>query len=397
MKPHSILFQEGYFFIHGEFQLCDLKVQEGIITEISPHLTSSKTDFIVNLKGLFVLPGLINAHDHLEFNLFPKLGNPPYRNYVEWTHDVRSNFEHIAQEVLKVPLKFRLLWGAYKNIFSGVTTVLHHNDFYRHFYFNFPVEVFKNYRWAHSLELDPDLLKKIRTLNGKPFVVHLAEGTDELAQHELSKLYQIGGLTQHTILIHGIGLTDNDIKLIVNAKSGLVWCPSSNYFLFGKTAPIEKLLGRVPVALGTDSAISGGTSLFDEIRLAKSLKNLEAVKLIEMVTSIPAAMLNINKGTINVGASAEFLVFNPNSSTPIDSILYLAPSKINCLVKNGFPLYGDVSFTNYFKISRKPYYRIIVDSKEKLISGNLPQVISIIKRFFPSYSVKNLGVKELIL
>ncbi|HEY1482130.1 MAG TPA: methyltransferase domain-containing protein, partial [Candidatus Acidoferrum sp.] len=42
----------------------------------------------VNLQGYLVLPGLVNAHDHLEFALFPRLGRGGYNNFLEWAEDI---------------------------------------------------------------------------------------------------------------------------------------------------------------------------------------------------------------------------------------------------------------------------------------------------------------------
>jgi len=39
-------------------------------------------DIYINCNGYMAFPGLINSHDHLDFNLFPLWGNRKYNNYV---------------------------------------------------------------------------------------------------------------------------------------------------------------------------------------------------------------------------------------------------------------------------------------------------------------------------
>ena len=73
------------------------------------------------------MPGLINAHDHLEFALFPRLGNPPYRNYVEWGDDIHNRFPEVIAKHRAVPKDVRLWWGGIRNLLCGVTTVCHHD------------------------------------------------------------------------------------------------------------------------------------------------------------------------------------------------------------------------------------------------------------------------------
>lgn len=395
MKTRRIVFRSGYFYHNRKFELGSVSVQEGLITSVEANISTRRGDVIVELDGLFVLPGLINSHDHLEFNLFPPLGTPPYHNYVEWANDVRAMCNDTINNILKVPLKYRLLWGAYKNIFSGVTTVIHHNPYYRHFYFDFPVDVFRRYRWIHSLELDSSLKKKLTSTRKTPIFVHLAEGTDALARGELGTLHSIGGLKKNTVIIHGIAIDDQGISLMQKLGIPLVWCPVSNNYLYNATAPADKLIGRVPVVLGTDSAISGGISLLENIRFGQEKVKQKIPDLIEMVTSTPAAIFGLNKGIIKQGALADFLIFDAKDTDPFDAFINLSAKNIGCVIRGGRPIYGDIIFKSYFHQFHSKEIQISVDSQEKFIATKFIKTVSKIRKSIPVLPWNTLGVNTI--
>src|SRR5439155_11568458 len=108
------------------------------------------------------LPGLINAHDHLEFGLFPRLGKGPYCNATEWASDIYRPEASPVREHLSVPKRIRLLWGGIRNLLSGVTTVAHHNPYDAAFNSRFPLRVVKRYGWAHSLDFCTDVARRYR-------------------------------------------------------------------------------------------------------------------------------------------------------------------------------------------------------------------------------------------
>jgi cytosine/adenosine deaminase-related metal-dependent hydrolase len=382
-----MLLRQGYFLLGGSFQLCDVRIAGSTITEIESKLEPSRNEIVVSLDGLYVIPGLINSHDHLEFNLFPNLGHPPYQNYVEWADDIQQSCKDVITEVLKVSLKDRLLWGAYKNILSGVTTVVHHNKFYRHFRFRYPLEVYKNYRWVHSLRLEKRDIRKLVSSNSSACFIHLAEGIDAIARAELKELMELGGLTKDTIIVHGVGLSKEDIETMKNAGAGIVWCPASNSFLFSATAPVEKMFNVIPIALGTDSTLTGSLTLFEEMRLARHLKNLSASFVLELVTTAPARMLGIHKGIIKRGALADLLFFDKRDTDPFESILKLSPLEVKCLVKNGRPIFGDVCFSNLMPSISKRVTKIQMNGLQKFIIGDFENLIKRINHVSPSIEV----------
>ena len=137
----------------------DIEVANGRIKALLPpgNEPGSGDTEIIDLDGCLILPGLINAHDHLEFSLFPKLGAGPYPNAKAWAEDVYRPAEAPIADHLLVPKRERLGWGAIKNLLGGVTTVCHHNPYEEVFEHDFPVRVVKRFGWAHSLAFGGDV------------------------------------------------------------------------------------------------------------------------------------------------------------------------------------------------------------------------------------------------
>jgi cytosine/adenosine deaminase-related metal-dependent hydrolase len=232
-----------------------------------------KKEVVIDLKGYFVYPGLTNWHDHLEMNLYPKLGTPPYNNYTEWMGDIYRPKESPIREIEKTDIDYRLLWGGLKNLISGVTTVYHHNASRRILRKDsFPVFV-PEIEWAHSLFVE----KTFRYRKDRPFIIHVGEGVDDFAAKETAHLDSLGYLKPNTYIVHGIRA---DWKLVESQGASVIWCPSSNLYMFNKTADVK---GRTNVLLGTDSTLTGSPTLLDEMRVAANFVSKE--EILEMVTT----------------------------------------------------------------------------------------------------------------
>ncbi len=268
--------------------------------------TSSK----LNLNGFMILPGLVNAHDHLEFNLFPRLGRGPYPNATAWADDIFRPSEEPVATQLRIPKPVRLWWGGLKNLLSGVTSVAHHNP-YEHAVFSrhFPVRVLRRFGWAHSLAFSSDIARCFRrTPTGAPFIIHAGEGTDIESWRELYQLDEGKFLRSFTVLVHGVAIRPDDLDLIRRRGSSLVWCPTSNLFTLGRTVLPDVLKSDIPIALGTDSALSAEGDLIDELRVASN--HVSATRLYAMVTTEAARVLHLKsgEGRIQEGGMADLLV-----------------------------------------------------------------------------------------
>jgi hypothetical protein len=257
----------------------------------------SQSKFRVDASGYMIFPGLINAHDHLEFNLYPRLGRGPYANSKAWSEDIYFPDREPIRTQLCVPKRVRLVWGGIKNLVSGATTVCHHNcrddatldD-------NFPVRVVKKFGWAHSLDFSRDVMERYRaTPRSWPFILHLGEGTDDHGREEIFRLHEMGALGDRTVLVHGVGLTGKGLALARSCGTALIWCPTSNLFMLGRTLTASVLRGGMRVALGSDSALTADGDLLDELRAGRRSARVDSEMLYRMVTDGARAVLRLGE------------------------------------------------------------------------------------------------------
>lgn len=273
-------------------------------------------DRVIDLQGDRLLPGLINAHDHLQLNSLPHFEvSKKYSHARDWITEVDRlrRTDRGFRSSVAVPRNQRLLVGGVKNLLSGVTTVAHHDPLDPFLSSaNYPTGVVTNYGWSHSLYIDGEAAVRSsyqNTPREHPWIIHAAEGLDTEARSEFERLDALGCIGTNTLIVHGIALDHEQRMRLQRAGAGLIWCPSSNLRLFGKSADVGQLTTAGRVALGTDSRLSGARDLLEELRIAASVSGLDAPTLESLVTAAAARLLRLpDRGVLRVGAQADLVI-----------------------------------------------------------------------------------------
>jgi len=337
----------------------------------------------VDLHGLFLYPGLINSHDTLLASYSP-LAAParPYSSWLAYDNALKSSV--LFRERMLIDTADLYLLGAYRNLLAGTTTVVDHiPEFVRRpFAGKLPVHLLEDFGIAHAVDhsslgwgqgVQIEHEKAVR--ENRPFLLHIAEGTDREARESLATLQALGALSEHTVLLSGVGLSGEDLERIAKAGAHLVFCPVASQRLFGQMPDVARALELgISVSLGTDAAMTGSLNLLEELRAArKSLPALGAKDLYAMVTSSPARALRLPCGELKAGGRADLLVLQ-GKGDPYLNLCEASTANIFLVVADGRPVFGDKNTASL--ADSAAVEKIEINGREKWITGSPQELLT---------------------
>ncbi|MFI5155566.1 MAG: amidohydrolase family protein [Chitinophagales bacterium] len=373
--------------IIGKDGQMNMQIKAGIIDRIFPSKQTSsnvKDPATLVFEKALAFPGLINSHDHLDFNLFPQLGNRTYRNYREWGKSLHNQFDEEIEKIRRIPMSLRAAFGAYKNLVNGFTTVINHGDFLH--VPGAPVRIVQNHHVLHSVGFEKHWLIKLNNpfLRSMPFVIHVGEGTDELASREIDRLIKWNLLKRKLIGVHGVGMSEKQ----AGAFMALIWCPVSNFFLLGKTANVRLIGRKCRILFGTDSTLTANWNAWDHFRNARETMMASDASIFDMLTSNAVACWGLpDLSSIEPGRKADIVIarLKPGNST-WDSFYSINPEDILLVIQDGQIRLFDQELLEPIRqgaILQDQFSAIEWNHCRKYVEGNLPALMHKIRSICP--------------
>ncbi|MBL8625630.1 MAG: amidohydrolase family protein [Myxococcales bacterium] len=333
----SVLYEAGLYTPDAFHPRGAVLVQDGVIVDVFPEAPADAEQLGVRiaLDGI-LFPGLIDAHNHASFGAIPSW--TPARYYTsrfDWRGKSRAGVwvvpepdpdyaRLVSAPFKKIPTVMQpqaFLYGQVRGVVGGTTTMLLDAEVGIPDLPGLPGFVRDPKDWGSRvfgvldiLAVDAvsvnEIVKELNADRAK-LMVHLGEGTDGFARGEFRSLVDRQLLTKNTSLIHGMGLLRPDWLKVQQSSASVVWSPVSNLRLYGRTLDIAAVVGLgIPVALAPDWAVSGSSTLLDELRFVRrNYPILGAERLVAMCTEVPAALLGLHHlGRIEKGRAADLLL-----------------------------------------------------------------------------------------
>lgn len=389
-KPQPLHIKNAHIYngnVENSYDQRDLYTTDVVVAERPSNAIT------VDLSGYTIFPGLVNAHDHLEMNHYPRTKyRDRYDNAHQWGEDVNAHLDEPPfKELRAYPLEDRCFIGGLKNLLCGATTVVHHNSPHKClFKSNFPVRVVKRYGWAHSLHFSTDeevVASYKSTPPDVPWFIHLAEGTDYIARGEYARLKALGCVGKNTVIVHGVGLKIEDVLDAQTQVYGLglglhrggiklIWCPSTNDYLLGETIYRRILALHAQTALGSDSRLTADGDLLDEMRFAYIVCQLTHPHhfVLASVTTTAAFVIGARNDEILASdAYADFIALRTTADTAT-TLCQARRADLALVVRGGVPQIGDPEVMA--KFAHVETVAVRLDGKEKRMNVQLARQVA---------------------
>ncbi|WP_312909848.1 amidohydrolase family protein [Natronosalvus caseinilyticus] len=140
----------------------------------------------------------------------------------------------------------------------------------------------------------------------KPFAIHAGEA-DPSDLHPAIDL-------EPEFLVHVVHPEDDHLERIAREEIPVVVCPRSNLVTGVGLPPVEELVERTTLALGTDNVMLNSPSMFREMEFLAKCSDLPAREVLRMATVNGAALMDLEYGSLEPGNVARVLVVDGDSS-----------------------------------------------------------------------------------
>jgi len=350
-------------------------IAHGVIQGLGADIPIPKSFVVVKTDGV-IFPGLIDLHNHLTWNIFPRWSpGPAVGNRYDWQamKDYSAKLSNPQGLMVDRGLGCEMeRYAEVKALFGGATSVVgsfgptpadsKRNECDRGLARNldFISGLYSSDLNAEPLEYDVfpfeipySKLQGIRdAMNSgklKSLLIHVSEGKDASAAREFRMLKAIGLLRPGVTVIHGVALQGPQLLEMAGNGVGLVWSPRSNFSLYDATVDIASAKNAgIVIAIAPDWSPSGSSGMLEEIRyaykwnLVQSPKPLEDSDFLKMATSNAARLSATDDkiGVLAVGMAADVIVLPKRGESPAMALLDAQPGNIELVVVGGRPLLG---------------------------------------------------------
>lgn len=371
----------------GKVEVANIFIKDDKIAKISNDAVENAHAVVIDGRGKFAVPGLVNAHTHASMTLLRSYSDD--KALMEWLNkdiwpieakmnrgDIRAGAELAAVEMIKSgTTAFADMYGPFMELVAevveesglrgvlcrGIIGVAPDSDVK----LQENVDLYKNWHGKANGRISimfgphaiftcpPDFLRKVcneaAKLNAE-IHIHMNETLDEVngciknyGKRPFEVVVETGLFDLGTLAAHCVHLSDNEIEIIKAKNIRVAHNPGSNMKLASGIAPVPKLLAEgVTVALGTDGASSNNNlDMLEEIKLAALLHKVDkfdplvipAIEALKMGTENGAKAIGLNDvGKIEAGYKADIVLFDMSGAdwqpryNPVSLLVYSANS-----------------------------------------------------------------------
>lgn len=365
--------------------------EDGKITYVGEALEdTSSYDEVIDAKGNYLLPGLVNTHGHLSMSLLRGYADDlPLKNWLEekmWPVEAQFTKEHAK-------------WGAYLSIIemmkTGTTTFVDMYDNMDEIAMATDISGIRARLCRGMIGLVPEDVQQLKLEDGAAFAknwnnqangrittmmsphapytcppnfiekivdkaveldlpmhIHMSETLAEVEQNEkdygarpVKHLEKLGVFNRPTLVAHAVHVNDEEMDILAKYDVKVSHNIISNLKLASGVAPVPRMLEKgITVSLGTDSSASNNNlDLFEELKqvaiLHKGVQNnstvIPADVALRMATlhGAEAIWLEDQVGSLEVGKEADFIILDTNQvfyhpkHDPISHVVYSASGR----------------------------------------------------------------------